>query len=242
MKHLLFLFLFIPLFAFSQMKGRVEFGYQNAIKYANEISGIANEYNTSRPWLKSEMKLANLHNGFSFGFYSEPGPFSFGFNMSYVWYSGKASGLDGSGVEFKRKLRSHLFTIDLLDMGYYFIQTDKLKIGLGMVPFSFTRGRVSTKLDDGEWKYATHISMLNDYKKSHWYAGFKFQAHAGFFISDELMMKLTIFYQLNYAGKMNLYYVDQDLNPRTVSNYLGSHLFSKPKYFGIRISLNLITD
>ena len=239
---ILFILAITPLVLWGQTNGRIEFGYQNAYNYAPTFTGIANRYNTSRPWLESQMKLPDWHHGIQIGVYTEPNKFSIGFALTYQWYTGKASGTDALGEAFERKLRSHFLVIEAFDFSYNILKNDHFRFGIGIIPLSFSRSRVSTKRNDEDWKYATHVSLGSNAKKAHWFAGIKLQAHFGANITPATLLKFTFFYHLNYAGSMNLYRVDQGLNPQSVDAYYGGHLFTKPSYFGMRLSFNIITD
>jgi len=223
---------------FGQMKAQIDVGLIDGINFSHRFTQVIDRYNSSRPWITDELRSPTNHFGFTFGLgiLSENEVFSLGLNFSYMAYRSKSKDNDFFGNAYVRKVRSSIYQLDIFDTKLNFIHTDKLRIGVGGVLCSISMYRVSTRLNDDDWIFATKPGAASLSTKNIFAVGFKPNFNIEYDLNDKYYMRFNLFYQFNYTGKINYYTIQKALNPSTV--YLQT-LTEIPSYWGFKLTIGI---
>lgn len=203
--------LLFPIFQlFSQ-----EFGLNISYSSFRPLNHIIDRYNETRPWLNKEMGNIHMLPGISVAWGVNSWDEKSSFEI-FSWKSSRATVESKGQSEEFRKLRFKMTTLSIVGAGFYFINGNKFKIGIGTRPAELSLIRVKSKTDSSD-KYETLL-------KSNGFMGIPTSASSTLYldfmtkISDSGAFKVKFYWQFGWWKNEEMIYVNKAINPLTVND------------------------
>lgn len=229
--------------SFSQSDVAFSFGWRNHFGDMKGVNNILSQYNYTRPWLDNTMGSQNFQNGFELGIERSSEKFGGSILKYYrVWNVSSASGTTPSGEEIKRKVRTRVAGIELIDLWYTPLHIESHNFGFGVMPMALARFRVHTKLNGEKWDKIA-LSDLEAQGFERWASTFHAYSnlHLDYTVplKSDFWMHLQVFASFNwFPDEYNLIYLNSQINPGTAgsSNFRQKH---SQNNYGFKLMISL---
>ena len=219
----------IPTQGISQSKMNVSFGLRSHFSGMKGINNVIDHYNETRPWLDNTLGNQNFQNGFEIGLEKSSDDFGISYLKYFrVWNTSSAKGTTPAGVDFKRKLKTRVAGLEIVDFWYTPIHIGGLNIGGGIMPMGGGMFRVRTKIAGEKWKKLplSGLEFLGEkgiFSTYHPFSNFHIDVTKNL---NNSTLHIQFLYSRNwFQDEYNLIYVNRELNPSSYSfaNYRQIH-------------------